>query len=236
MPVWSTTLRPDTMIGQPLEKAEYERARMRDRKALRGTVIFCRHGATDYHPDRFYEDGEGPPLNRDGLAQAEALARWCVDNRVSVNALYISPTARTRETAAPVATALGLETQTMTDLAERSVGRWNGRMVDDVRREDPDAWFAWKEDPLRFVPPGGGESLEAFGRRVNAAVAQLLARHPGGVVLAVTHVGPIRAALCAALDCSLEHGKRLVIEPGSLTRVDFTTGWPNVVFMGVQPA
>ena len=58
------------MSGQPLEKAEQDQARMRAPKALLATVIFCRHGATDHHPDQFYELGDGPPLNAEGEVQA----------------------------------------------------------------------------------------------------------------------------------------------------------------------
>jgi broad specificity phosphatase PhoE len=222
------------MSGQPLEKAEQDQARMRAPKALLATVIFCRHGATGYHPDRFYEEGDGPSLNAEGEAQAEALGRWFVGQRVSADALYVSPSARTRQTARPVEGALGLEAVAVADLAERSLGRWNGRPVDDIKREDPDGWRRWKSDPTGWTPPGG-ESLLAFGRRIETVVAALVARHPGGVVVLMTHVGPVRAALGAALGCPPEHGKRFVIEPGSVTRVDYTTSWPNLVFMGVQP-
>jgi len=232
-PVWSTTLRPDTMTGQPLEKNDHERATMRDRKALRASIIFCRHGATDYHPDRFYEEGGGPSLSPEGFAQAEALARWFGRGLMAVEAIYVSPTLRTRQTALPVEGVVGLRATPLPDLAERSVGRWNGRLVDEVKREDLEGWKQWKADPLGFAPPDG-ESLKAFGQRVEAVVEGLMNRH-SGVVVAVTHVGTIRAALCAALGCPLEQGKRFVIEPASLTRVDYTTSWPNFVFMGVQP-
>jgi broad specificity phosphatase PhoE len=222
------------MVGQPLEKAARQRATMRDPKALRGSVIFCRHGATDYHPDRFYDAGDGPALNAEGLAQAEALGRWFARGPGPIEAVYVSPTLRTRQTVAPVERVLALRATPWSDLAERSMGRWNGRLVDDVKREDLEEWKRWKSDPLEFTPPEG-ESLTAFGHRVRGGLDDLMKRHPGGVIVAVTHVGAIRAALCAALDCSLEHGKRFVIEPGSLTRMDYTTSWPNLVFMGIQP-
>lgn len=222
------------MSGQPLERSERDAATLRDRKALLGAVVFCRHGTTDYDANRFYEAGDGPVLNEDGLAQAEALGRWFSRGPVSAEALYVSPTARTRQTAGAIERALGLKAVLSPSLVERSVGQWNGQLVGDIKLADAQSWNAWKSDPLRFAPPGG-ESLEAFGGRVEAGVADLIARHPGKVIIVVTHVGTIRAVLCRALGCALDHGKRFVIEPGSLTRVDYTTSWPNLVFMGVQP-
>jgi probable phosphoglycerate mutase len=222
------------MSGQPLEKAEREGAKMRGAKMLLGGVILCRHGATDHHPDRFYEIGEGPSLNEEGVAQANALARWVSEHGGSIDALYVSPSARTRQTAAPVERALGLSAVAIEAFTERSVGGWNGRLVDEIRREEPEAWQRWKRDPVAFAPPEG-ESLDAFTRRIETAISDLLTRHPGRVALVVTHVGPIRAALGSALSCPPEFGKRFVIEPGSVTRIDYTTCWPNLVCMGVRP-
>ena len=222
------------MSGQPFEKADGDRAQMRAVKALLATVLLCRHGATDQDPDRFYDDGEGPSLNAEGMAQAEALGRWFADQGLRVDGLYVSPSARTRGTARPIERAVGVEAVAVADLGERSVGQWNGRLVEDIRRENGEGWQRWKRDPVSFVPPGG-ESLLDFGRRIETAVSSLMARHPGGVVVLVAHVGSIRAAVVSALGCPPEYGKRLVIEPGSVTRVDYTTHWPNLVFMGVQP-
>ena len=222
------------MSGQPLEKADRDRAQMRASKALLATILLCRHGTTDQDPDRFYDEGEGPSLNAEGMAQAEALGQWFVEQGLRVDGLYVSPSARTRQTARPIERAMGLEAVTVGDLGERSVGRWNGRLVEEIRREDGEGWRRWKGEPLSFVPPGG-ESLLDFGRRIETAVSLLMARHPGGVMVLVAHVGSIRAAVGSALGCPPEHGKRLVIEPGSLTRVDYTTSWPNLLFMGVQP-
>ena len=43
-----------------------------------------------------------------------------------------------------------------------------------------------------------GETYEAMGERVLAALEELAARHEGERIVAVTHGGPIRAALAQA--------------------------------------
>lgn len=221
------------MIGQPLEKAEREDARMRDRKTLLATVLFCRHGETDYDPDRFYEAGPGPELNADGVEQAEKLALWLSERGLRPDGIYASPSTRTLQTAAPIARAFGRAVTPLETWVERSMGQWNGRSVHDVRQEDPVGWQAWKRDPVGFLPPDG-ESAAAFGRRIDGAVSDVLARHPGGVLVIMTHVGPIRAVLSAALQCPPESAKRFVIDPGSATQIEYTPSWPNVVFMNMH--
>lgn len=223
------------MTGQPLERAEWERAQMRGAKALQSRAILCRHGATDYPADQFYAQGNGPSLNAVGAAQAEALGRWFAQRRGTVEALYVSPSLRTRQTAAPIERVLGIPSTVVERLTERSVGRWDGRFVDDIRREDPEGWKRWKSEPVTFAPPEG-ESLLDFVERIDSTLTTLSRQHPGGTIVLVTHVGPIRALLGSALGCPPEYGKRFVIEPGSVTRVDYTSSWPNLVLMGFQPS
>ena len=226
---------PSAMLGQPLERAEWERARMRGVKALKARAILCRHGATDYPADQFYARGDGPSLNAAGVAQAEALGRWFAKRGEAIEALCVSPSLRTRQTSAPIERALGIPSTVVEGLTERSVGRWDGRFVDDIRKEDPEGWKRWKSEPATFAPPEG-ESLVDFVERIDPMLTTLIQRHPGGTIVLVTHVGPIRALLGSALGCPPEHGKRFVIEPGSVTCIDYTSLWPNLVLMGLQPS
>ncbi len=66
---------------------------------LRTTFIVVRHAEKSA--------GEDPPLNADGQARAQALAKTLAE--VPLQAIYSTPTRRTRETAAPVAGTRELE-------------------------------------------------------------------------------------------------------------------------------
>lgn len=74
------------------------------------TVIFVRHADTDVAMDAADTD---PPLNARGRQRAELLAEFLADVDVvaSVNAIYASDKRRTQETAAPLASRLGLQVQ-----------------------------------------------------------------------------------------------------------------------------
>lgn len=207
---------------------------MRDR-GQETSVIFVRHGTPAYPEDQLYGAGEGPGLAAEGLGQAEALARWL--KGASLAGLSVSPTRRTRETAAPLAAATGLRPVEVKELRERGFGAWDGLAFDEVERLDPSGYRAWKTDPVAFRPPGG-ESIADLQARVVASVHGLLAHHPGGVIAVVTHVGPIRVAVAAALEMPLRDYRRLTISPGSATRVNYgtaPTAQPNLAYLGVRP-
>lgn len=73
------------------------------------TVILVRHADTD-QPTVLDQD---VPLNATGLQRAELLADTLesIDVVAGVNAIYVSPLKQTQQTAAPIASRLGLETQ-----------------------------------------------------------------------------------------------------------------------------
>lgn len=79
-------------------------------------------------------------------------------------------------------------------LVEYDFGRWQGRRIEDLEREEPDALARYRADPESHRPPGG-EDFTAFGGRIAAA---LDAAHGGGTrrVLVLTHGAVIRWVQC----------------------------------------
>lgn len=102
-----------------------------------------------------------------------------------------SPLARSARLAAFVAGRLGVPVTVDPDWRELDFGAWEGRPWDEIPRAEVDAWTADFMD----ARPHGGESVAMLLARVRRAVARCC---PEEAWLAVTHGGPIRAALFAA--------------------------------------
>ena len=77
------------------------------------------------------------------------------------------------------------------DWRELDFGAWEGRPWSEIPAAEVEAWTADFMD----ARPHGGESVAMLLRRVRTAVARCC---PEETWLAVTHGGPIRAALFAA--------------------------------------
>lgn len=207
-------------------------------------LLFCRHGVTDFPEDRFYPGDlkkgwdmgqpEEPGLSELGRHQAERLAGYLAEVG-PVDALYVSPTLRTRQTMQPIAQGLDLSPTIIPELKEREMGQWGGCAAEEIQQRDPEGWRRWKSEPISFAPPDG-ESLLDFSHRVAKAMDLILEKEAGRTVVVVTHVGPIRVTTAAALGVSLENCKRLVLAPGSVTRIHYTKSWPNLVLFGYQPS
>lgn len=167
------------------------------------TIVLVRHGETDWNRERRLQGHADTPLNEAGRSQARGLAEILDAERFG--AVYTSPLRRASDTAAIVAERLGIELHELEALREIDVGEWEGLTIDEVRARFP----ARLEDAWRSGWPNG-ETHEQLTARVVPALLELGRRHAGGRVLGVTHAGPIRAAVTAALGVSHEDSRALV--------------------------
>lgn len=154
-------------------------------------ILLARHGETDWNvPPARVMGRIDIPLNERGREQARRLAA----EADGAAALYASPLGRARETAEIVGAAIGLAPVLDERLAESDRGSWQGRRVDDIAREEPEAWAAFMAAGPEFRFPGG-ESLAEHAARVDAALAEIAAGPLPAFV--VCHGGTIRAAVAA---------------------------------------
>lgn len=206
-----------------------------DSERKSATVLFLRHGQTDYPKDRYYDDAiKDPPLNAAGRKQARLWPDYLATYPQPIVGVYASPSRRTQETADLAADRLSVDCTTMAGLQEWRFGHWGGLTADEIRSKHPEEWRAWRKDILHFTP-SGGESLSLFSKRVNEAAAALVSKHAGETVLVVTHAGAIRMIVAAALGMPLTHFKRLVVGHGSITRIEYTDRWPNLHTFSFYP-
>jgi len=154
-------------------------------------LYMARHGETvDNLPPLRFMGSRDSPLTDRGRLQAVALAAAAAE--LGVRSLFTSPQPRARETAEVVARRLGLSARADDRLRESSRGSWEGRLAEEIAREEPDRWEAWRRPVADFRFPGG-ESLGEHLARVRAALEDL--GHAPAPVLAIAHGGTIRCAL-----------------------------------------
>jgi len=74
-----------------------------------------------------------------------------------------------------------------------------------------------------------GESFLELQARLGATVERLVARHPGEVVVAVSHADPIKVAVGDALGVPLDLVQRTVISTCSVSAVSYGRNIPVVL-------
>lgn len=132
-------------------------------------IVLARHGEPDWEPSGRAVDE--PSLTALGRSQAEALAGALAGRRF--DAFHTSTLRRARETAAPVAAALGLEPSVDSWLAEMGLPSLEGRSVPEVERFFRAALTRDLEHWWDGIP--GGESFRHFYERISGGIESLLA-------------------------------------------------------------
>ena len=193
-----------------------------------GTRLFLlRHGETPLSVQRRFSGRGDPELTDRGLAQARAAALRL--SAYDVTAVVSSPLRRARQTAEAVAEAAGAEVVVEDGLAETDFGDWEGQTFAEIQRQWPDQMSAWLASP--DVGPPGGESFTATFARVRTARDKLLAGYPGGTVIVVSHVTPIKTLLMDALDAPPTALYRIHLDPASLSSTEWWSDGQAVVRM-----
>ncbi|WP_407567064.1 bifunctional RNase H/acid phosphatase [Polymorphospora sp. A560] len=188
-------------------------------------LVLLRHGETDYTAQRRYSGRGDIPLSERGrdqvAAAADRIARLVGDTPVA--AVVTSPLSRCTATAEAVAATLGGPPVVVEpDLIEVDFGVWEGHTFAEVRDRWPAELDRWLKSVA--VAPPGGESFAAVTKRVRRVAAGLLTTYPGGTVVVVSHVSPVKILLRDALAAGDAFLHRLYLDPAGLSVVDT---WPD---------
>jgi probable phosphomutase (TIGR03848 family) len=203
-------------------------------------VLLVRHGVTPSTGQILPGRAPGLHLADQGRTQAEAVAErlavWSTPADPangkskaagpSIAAIYASPLARTRETAAPIGRRLGLDVVINRGLLECDFGEWTGVEL-KVLSKKPE-WGTVQRYPSGFRFPGG-ESFAGMRARMAETIAELCRRHPGEAIVAVSHADPIKAVVSDALGTHLDLFQRIVVSPCSVTAISYQSSGPVVL-------
>ena len=185
-------------------------------------IYFIRHGETVLTPTRKFS-GTGsldPELMQEGLDQAELVAEEAV--KLGADVLIASPLKRTTQTAEAIARTTGLEIIFDESWYELSFGDWDGKSIEEVKAEDPDAYQAWLNSTA--YAPGGGESYDEASVRIEEALEKLVAQYPGKKIIVVTHNGVIKTAIKLAMGAPAEAVFHVDATPCSISSISI---WPS---------
>ncbi|MPZ54076.1 MAG: hypothetical protein GEU79_15320 [Acidimicrobiia bacterium] len=180
-------------------------------------LYLVRHGETTLNTQGRFRGHTDPALNRRGRRQAREAGRQLAP--VRPEAIYSSPLRRAVETAEAIAQQAGLDVITSPDLIDIDYGTWEGLTPAQAAVLNPEAYTAFRSDPLSATPPGG-EAVKHVEIRTLRALEVHAKTHPRANIVAVSHEMPIRLALGAILGKTDDHIWGLDIPTASTTRIE----------------
>ena len=182
-------------------------------------LFLIRHGATTATQEDRFSGSSGAELSEEGRWQVERLGERLA--RQQVSAVYTSPLSRAVDTARILARECRLEPIVRDGLQEIGHGHWEGKKREEVERDYADEYSAWEADPFTFAP-AGGESGVAVLARALPVIRDIVALHPGGRIVVVSHKATLRLVLSSLLGFDPRgYRDRLEQSPACLNVVDF---------------
>jgi probable phosphomutase (TIGR03848 family) len=192
---------------------------VKDKKPTPSTmVLLVRHGLTPTTGVKLPGRARGLHLSDEGRRQAEAAAAR-IGKIAKVVAIYSSPLERARETAQIIAKARNMAVRIERGLLELDIGKWTGMALKDAGSKPE--WKAVQQHPSGFRFPDG-ESFTEMQTRITGAIARMVARHAGRIVVAVSHADPIKAAVAHALGTPLDLFQRIMIGTASISALAYS--------------
>ncbi len=180
-------------------------------------IYLLRHGEVQTQKDgRRYIGWQDIPLNSKGVEQAEGWAKYF--GSLGLDEICCSDLARCRKTAELIADSCRLAPRALPELREVSLGTWEGKSFEEVKRLHPVAFQERGERIADHRPPGGESFRDLLDR--TWPLLEAAARHPGIRTLMVTHAGVIRVLLCRLLGMPLENLFSIGQSYGALNIID----------------
>lgn len=150
-------------------------------------IYLARHGQTTGDIENRYGGDYDDHLTDIGKQQSSQLAEQLSDKGIEL--LFASPRIRAQETAAVIATKLGLAANTIEDFRERNgYGILTGMTKDEALQNHPDQVEILKDVHAAVE---GAEEYGPFQQRITNAL-DTISHEQGDKIAVVTHGGPIR--------------------------------------------
>lgn len=166
------------------------------------SIYLVRHGQTAWNREEIFRGRADVPLNETGVREAELAAQYF--KGLPIDRIYSSPLARAFQTAERIARICSLEVEPLEGLIDMSFGAWEGRTLEEIKREHGELYRLWRESPhLVWFP--GGESLDQVRNRSMTALEELIRTHAEKTLVLVSHRVVNKVLICAVLGLDNSH-------------------------------
>lgn len=147
-------------------------------------LCVTRHGQTNMNAQNLICGQTDIELSSVGIEQAEALAKYILDNHINIDVIISSPMKRAVQTAEIAGKSISLTVTTDVRLTEQDYGAFEGgnRFVEGFLNNKKNFAFTFK----------GGESQLRLAVRVYSFLDEIKEKYKGKNVLIVAHGGVCR--------------------------------------------
>lgn len=169
--------------------------------------IIVRHGYSKTNKESRFTGQLDVPLDEIGILQGETTSKYIYDN-FKVDCIYSSDLSRAYNTVKPLADALNFDIIKCKELREVHLGNWQGKEFEEVKKEFPESYAEYIQNPAMFRFEGG-ENYSDTMIRATDAIKKIAKDNDGKTVVVATHGGVIRTLVAAWSGIPIEKAKEI---------------------------
>ncbi|WP_070119554.1 histidine phosphatase family protein [Bacillus marinisedimentorum] len=156
------------------------------------TLYITRHGETVWNTEKRMQGWRDSELTENGIRNAVLLGDRLRD--IPFDAIYSSPSTRTRSTADLIKAEKDIPVIFDENLKEINLGKWEGKTVSFIEKHYSDQFHCFWNTPHLYTAQTG-ENFGDLKNRVLEFLTSLRENHSSGTVLIVTHSVVIKTML-----------------------------------------
>ena len=158
-------------------------------------VVVVRPGSTLFDEQERIKGSLDMPLSSSGVEQVHRIAMEIA--KLPISTVYCGPCESAQSTAREIAEQTRSKWKVCDCFRNLDHGLWQGKLIDELKRQQPRLYKQLQENPRSFCPPGGETVAEAEAR-VEKMIIKLCKKHANETI-AVVIPEPLASLIAAKL-------------------------------------
>ena len=158
-------------------------------------VVVVRPGSTLFDEQERIKGSLDMPLSASGIEQVHRIASEIA--KLPISTVYCGPCESAQSTAKEIAEHTKAKWKVCDCFRNLDHGLWQGKLIDELKRQQPRLFKQLQENPRSFCPPGGETVAEAEAR-VEKLIVKLCKKHSNETI-AVVIPEPLASLIAAKL-------------------------------------
>ena len=158
-------------------------------------VVVVRPGSTLFDEQERIKGSLDMPLSASGVEQVHRIAIEIA--KLPISTVYCGPCESAQSTAREIAEQTRAKWKVCDCFRNLDHGLWQGKLIDELKRQQPRLFKQLQENPRSFCPPGGETVAEAEAR-VEKLIVKLCKKHANETI-AVVIPEPLASLIAAKL-------------------------------------
>jgi phosphoserine phosphatase len=145
-------------------------------------IVVVRPGSTAFDEQERIKGCLDMPLTESGLQQVQRVA--CELEKLPISMVYSAPCESAQSTARRISEHKKTKWKICDCFRNLDHGLWQGKLIDEVKRQQPKLFRQIQDNPRSFCPPGG-ETVAEAELRVEKMLSKLCRKHSSETIAVV---------------------------------------------------